>query len=628
MTRQVVRKGCSSCVYTDDPDSLSCSWEDGPSKIEYLYSWNALGQLAGAERIDDDSDAITMAYYYNASGARVIRQKADVSGLDLTNIYQDLYIAGGYERRQVKLFEQNLAHQERAVDTGSSEDLAYENVEGSRLVKYASGARIQWKVEEGQLGIDTTEQPQVFLSFDNHLGSTSAVIDYDDGTLVEWNTHYAYGAEESRWKNDDEKYDNAEEPYGFTGKEEDDEVGLHYFGARYYSSYLGRWLSPDPPVVHGGGMANQYCYANMSPYIYVDPDGNDYGASLAFGVTLIVAAVVGTATATTVATVQALRQENFNFLDVFNIIKAGVEGGTIGTAGAVNPWLGAGVAQSISAVNAATSGNKAALGTKQFWARSAIEFSANVAMSYAGKGMGISLGKAGGAFSSRAFGAAVSLSMTAGNQAAKTAFLAKTGLGGSENYEDMLIDGSIGFIVSFAGSTVGSELVGVGEGGDVRNENQSGGSSTGSEPPTVENTEPLTRGQWKVVRKARKEALARLKTAIRRIDRALDPDNAGTEETLATEEIMKTWFGKKADQETLKTLRENLVKSRSKLRSLGRRSFRFTDEDGVEAQINTADQDHIYLGERFFGDIYNGEGLRAMAFVHEATHFKGNSLAQ
>ena len=35
---------------------------------------------------------------------------------------------------------------------------------------------------------------------------------------------------------------NAEEPYGFTGKEEDKEVGLHYFGARYYSSYVGRWI--------------------------------------------------------------------------------------------------------------------------------------------------------------------------------------------------------------------------------------------------------------------------------------------------------------------------------------------------------------------------------------------------
>ncbi|RMG39389.1 MAG: RHS repeat-associated core domain-containing protein [Methanobacteriota archaeon] len=32
----------------------------------------------------------------------------------------------------------------------------------------------------------------------------------------------------------------------FTGKERDSETGLDYFGARYYSPALGRWLAVDP----------------------------------------------------------------------------------------------------------------------------------------------------------------------------------------------------------------------------------------------------------------------------------------------------------------------------------------------------------------------------------------------
>lgn len=32
---------------------------------------------------------------------------------------------------------------------------------------------------------------------------------------------------------------------GFTGKERDNESGLDYFGARYYSSVIGRFSSPD-----------------------------------------------------------------------------------------------------------------------------------------------------------------------------------------------------------------------------------------------------------------------------------------------------------------------------------------------------------------------------------------------
>ena len=32
----------------------------------------------------------------------------------------------------------------------------------------------------------------------------------------------------------------------YTGKERDTESGLDYFGARYYGSSMGRFMSPDP----------------------------------------------------------------------------------------------------------------------------------------------------------------------------------------------------------------------------------------------------------------------------------------------------------------------------------------------------------------------------------------------
>jgi RHS repeat-associated protein len=131
--------------------------------------------------------------------------------------------------------------------------------------------------------------------------------------------------------NKDGKYDNAKEPYGFTGKEEDQAVGLHYFGARYYSSYLGRWLSPDPPVVHGGGFANYYGYGGNSPYIYVDPDGNSLTA-------LIVGAIIGA-------------------------VVGAVAGGIDVQEGKVSwDWAGAGVGAIIGLVGGAVTGGAAAAG--------------------------------------------------------------------------------------------------------------------------------------------------------------------------------------------------------------------------------------------------------------------------
>ena len=38
-------------------------------------------------------------------------------------------------------------------------------------------------------------------------------------------------------------------PSRYTGKERDAESGLDYFGARYYGSNMGRWMSPRVPHI-------------------------------------------------------------------------------------------------------------------------------------------------------------------------------------------------------------------------------------------------------------------------------------------------------------------------------------------------------------------------------------------
>src|SRR5262249_2679007 len=65
----------------------------------------------------------------------------------------------------------------------------------------------------------------------------------------------------------------------FTGKENDTETGLDYFGARYYTSSQGRFTSPDP---HSEGAEatepqswNAYSYTTNNPLRYIDPDGMD-----------------------------------------------------------------------------------------------------------------------------------------------------------------------------------------------------------------------------------------------------------------------------------------------------------------------------------------------------------------
>jgi RHS repeat-associated protein len=69
----------------------------------------------------------------------------------------------------------------------------------------------------------------------------------------------------------------------FTGKERDAESGLDYFGARYYSSNMGRFLSPDwsskpedvPYVdLQNPQSLNLYTYVKNNPLSKTDPDGH------------------------------------------------------------------------------------------------------------------------------------------------------------------------------------------------------------------------------------------------------------------------------------------------------------------------------------------------------------------
>lgn len=77
--------------------------------------------------------------------------------------------------------------------------------------------------------------------------------------------------------------DNCAFGYKFTGKERDQESGLDYFGARYYASTMGRFMSPDwdssPVAIPYADRTNPqsfnlYSYAGNNPLSRTDPDGH------------------------------------------------------------------------------------------------------------------------------------------------------------------------------------------------------------------------------------------------------------------------------------------------------------------------------------------------------------------
>ena len=113
----------------------------------------------------------------------------------------------------------------------------------------------------------------VFFELGDHLGSTSVVLDKATSELVEKSTYEAYGSTESDYR--PERWKGFREDYRFTSKETDIEVGLAYFGRRFYAPMLQRWVSADPLAVHAAGEAdlNLYAYVSGMALKAVDPLG-------------------------------------------------------------------------------------------------------------------------------------------------------------------------------------------------------------------------------------------------------------------------------------------------------------------------------------------------------------------
>jgi RHS repeat-associated protein len=146
----------------------------------------------------------------------------------------------------------------------------YDN-EAVNVTGYLAGGMA--RVEHMSAAPSPSNNPvHMLLQIGDHLGSTGVVVDWETAELVEKATYMPYGAIESdyrptRWK-------SFREEYKFTGKEEDIEVGLTYFGARYYHARLGRFISPDPLTVHmAAADPNPYAYVRGRTMSHVDPFG-------------------------------------------------------------------------------------------------------------------------------------------------------------------------------------------------------------------------------------------------------------------------------------------------------------------------------------------------------------------
>jgi RHS repeat-associated protein len=143
-------------------------------------------------------------------------------------------------------------------------------------------------VETRTKGQDNSPQQLIRYQLGNHLGSVSLELDAQ-GRVISYEEYFPYGSSSFHARQTD-----TPKRYRYTGKERDEETGLHYHGARYYASWLGRWFAVDPSknkfmkrtnslrfnssysddsFERHQGSYNLYLYVGNNPLIFTDPTG-------------------------------------------------------------------------------------------------------------------------------------------------------------------------------------------------------------------------------------------------------------------------------------------------------------------------------------------------------------------
>jgi RHS repeat-associated protein len=241
----VVSSAYTGC--TQESLSVTAGTNNQLSATGFTYdpAGNMTGDATNAYGFNAESEiksAAGMGYLYDGDGNRVEKCTVNGSNCNVTKIY---WYGAGTEILDESDASGNITD-EYAFFGGKR--IAHRNVSSGSIYYYA----------------------------EDFLG-TSRSITTSAGTLCYDADFYPFGGERV-------VTNTCPQNYKFEGKERDTETGNDDFGARYYNSRLGRWLSADwssvPAPVPYANLTNPqtlnlYAMARDNPETFADLDGHD-----------------------------------------------------------------------------------------------------------------------------------------------------------------------------------------------------------------------------------------------------------------------------------------------------------------------------------------------------------------
>ena len=420
------------------------------------YSYNQIGNITSKDGLTYTYDGIAggphavtglsdgTTFTYDDNGNMFTMQK----GADLTEYIYDV------ENRLLEVKENSQSQATYAYD-GDGGRTRKSPTGTTPVTKFIGemfeeqGTRETSYIFLGSQRIASITNGSILYFHADHLGSANLVTD-STGILKELSEYEPYGKFSKH-----EKYGDPQEEawYYFTNQYLDEESELYYYGARYYSPLIGRFITPDTIVQSPGNPQtfNRYSYVGNNPVNRIDPTGHKWSWGNFFKAVAI--AIIGTVL--TIASAGVLTP-------LVGVYWAGVAGGAL--AGAT-----------IGGTFAAATGGDIGMGLLTGAIGGAVFAGLAPGLSSLSNGVarGISLGGASGPLTS---GVSMASNFTAGFLGGAASGAAVAGAYGGDVGQGALIGGATAGAFSLARSTAQSIRARVTA---QSLENNSGGESVG-----------------------------------------------------------------------------------------------------------------------------------------------------
>ncbi|MBT3801648.1 MAG: RHS repeat-associated core domain-containing protein [Bacteroidetes bacterium] len=188
------------------------------------------------------------AYYvYDAGGERVRKIVEKTGGI----IEQRFYL-GGFEIYR-KAISGTLDYERETLQI----------TEGRNTI-----SQLETKTVENGNAISSPTTNQRF-QYSNHLGSACLELD-ENAAIISFEEYHPFGT--TSYRSGVSETEVSQKRYKYVGKERDEETGLYYYGARFYSAWLCRFVRVDP-LATMFPFYSPYQYAGNKPINSIDLDG-------------------------------------------------------------------------------------------------------------------------------------------------------------------------------------------------------------------------------------------------------------------------------------------------------------------------------------------------------------------